>query len=161
MAPSLTLAFGSPMTKSTLVASMFAVALLRASEPQSPALGGGLPAGAKDLNEEIMTTSSQTRKHYHWESKGVVWSLGVSDAGRVVYVATKSRKFRTPERISAGTTYAELRTRTRRPVLKIPGFAYFVTLPSGWRAALVRDKEMTSRPLADSTPVSFLYQTSD
>jgi hypothetical protein len=136
------------------------IASADSAEQSVPAVGKALPVGAVEQmkgNYYVFILSSPSQVYRHFVFSGAVkWDLGVSNEGVVKYVSTKDPRFKTPEGISVGMRYSDVRTRSKSAI-KFPGWAWAIELPSGWSAAFVRGPSMTA-PLLGSTPISFIYR---
>ena len=132
------------------------------TEAPIPQLGDRVPQKAVQFHsQEIMTSPGQLRRYCLFDSGAANWDLGVSEAGRITYVSTKDPRFHTPEEISVGMRYSNVRKRCGRAAYAIRGFAWVVSTSSGWQVAFVRGRGSTGKPLLNSTRVSFIYRSSD
>ena len=84
--------------------------------------------GSGGLSDEYRTTVD-----------GITFTVGVHRTKdgqyRVDYVDTSDSLFVTPEGVRCGDTLASLSTHTTHSLVRPPGAAAFVSLPSGWCAA--------------------------
>ncbi|HEX4128585.1 MAG TPA: hypothetical protein VHZ24_00995 [Pirellulales bacterium] len=109
-----------------------------------------------------MAESAQTWPLYTLTSAGVPFTLGVDEDdghGTIRYISTTDGRFATPEGVHAGSDYrAVMAASGGRVAIREPGWAYYVELPSGWRAAFTQGLGMTDGELRPDATVQWVFQ---
>ncbi|MFZ1217738.1 MAG: hypothetical protein WAO00_00525 [Chthoniobacterales bacterium] len=148
--------------RQVIIASLtIACAAVRAGQPESPHVNESVPVAAVEQmqgNSHVLIMSSPSQFYRHFVlTDGVRWDLGVSDEGQIKYVSTKDTRFKTAEGITVGMRLSDVRARIKEPMIRYPGWAWAIELPSGGKAAFVQGRSLTEGSLSASAPVSFLY----
>ena len=83
----------------------------------------------------LMISSANIAPVFKIEVQSYEFEVATGYGERIDWVSTTDRRFRTPEGIGVGSSMKEVSRRVDAEVLGIPGWACFVELPSGWKAA--------------------------
>ncbi len=113
---------------------------------------------AKDAQSLVMTSPGSLQKSYAWTSSGTPFQLAVDETGKVVYLSTDAPSFATPENVRVGMSLKDALLLASHGLQKETGWGYYVTLPSGWCAALTRGETMTEQDLDQETPIKWLFR---
>jgi hypothetical protein len=113
---------------------------------------------AKDTGTLLMISSGSLEKCYEWSSSGARFQVAADASGTVVYLCTKDPSFRTPKGVRVGMPLNQALPLATDGLKKEPGWAYYVTLPSGWCAAFVHGQSMTEDDLPQASPVVWLFR---
>jgi hypothetical protein len=115
--------------------------------------------GAVASNAMIMAESAQFWPEFKLTCGGVPFDLGVDEGGVIRYVSTTDTRFATPEGVHVGSDYrSAMAAAGGQAAVREPGWAYYVDLPSGWRAAFVTGPSMTDGAVTAESPVRWLFQ---
>lgn len=90
--------------------------------------------------------------------------LGSSDFDLVTkdndttYLATKDKRFRTPEGYKVGTMLSELPKNMQQVLTKEPGWGYYYKLPSGWTLGFCEGSSCTDKYPENSSTVKWIFK---
>jgi hypothetical protein len=90
----------------------------------------------KKTNISLASSPSQFWPSYDARVGNVTFSIGIDASQLIQYIQTTSSEFRTPDGVDFGWTYERLRTTFKNDAICETGWACFVELPSGWKAAV-------------------------
>jgi hypothetical protein len=125
-----------------------------------PDIGQKLPVGSKnDKLMEIVGPATKKPK-FVLNVEGVDFSVCVNHENEISYIRTDDINFVTPDGVRIGTTYSDLFRVTNGKIKKRIGWAYYVDLKSGWKAAFVNEETNAGRKLLENSQVSFLFKKS-
>jgi hypothetical protein len=141
-----------------LVVSMAGAGLAAAEEL---AIGAPMPSSAMGVGADVMVGPGQTLPAYtirHGKHDYIVCPDGEN---RMVYISPQSRRFATEEGVRIGDSFKKVRELADGAVQKHPGWAFVVSLPSGWNAAFTQGADMTDGELKEKTRVAFIFKSVD
>jgi hypothetical protein len=124
------------------------------AEPRPGEKISGYP---KWKNVLTMTASGGIQQSYEVRH-GVHYTVATDSAKVIEYVSTSDPAFRTPEGLAAGDTLEKVLAAAKSEVVREPGWAFYVRLPSGWSAAFVQGQSMTEGELPASAGVCFFFK---
>jgi len=105
-----------------------------------------------------MIASAQMSPATQIRYAGVIYTVAVSRAGRIVYVATSDPAFKTPEGFTITSQLSQLLSTGISQPLREPGWAYHTSLPSGWHAAFTSGQSYTGSPLRPDSRVQWFFK---
>jgi hypothetical protein len=133
---------------------------------KSPSLGDALPNGAQEVTYQsgrahVLTESGQTLDSYRILRDGIHYIVGVDQKRKIAYITGgEEGSFKTPEGISTDSPLSSVLAVTKSRPIKVPGWGYYVSLPSGWNAAFVNSPEEPTPPrLSPAAKVGFLFKS--
>jgi len=151
--------------KMKLLAFVFTLALPLVASAKPPEIGDVLSKDAKPAkdNMHIMVDSAQIWPAYELIRDKISYTVGVDGHQTIAYISPHdSPLFKTPEGVTVGSPLSSVTAITKSPPIKRSGWAYYISLPSGWNAAFVTASSQgpTADPLPTSAKVSFLFKSS-
>lgn len=133
---------------------------------KSPSLGERLPSGAEEVTYQsrrahVLTESGQTLDSYRILRDGINYIVGVDEKHKIAYItAGEEGAFKTREGISADSPLSSVLAVSKTRPIKVCGWGYYVSLPSGWNAAFVNSPEdPTPARLSSAAKVGFLFKS--
>jgi len=139
LAPMLCGGCGQTLPKGTLLAKRICAV--------SPAR----PAGLRYV------ASAQGRRAYEAEVDGISISVCVDDDEVIVNQDTKDPSFQTPEGVKIGLSLGQVLALAKARLAREPGWSYYVPLPSGWNAGIIKDDGRFEDPLPPESSVRWLF----
>lgn len=109
-------------------------------------------------NFSLLVSSSQISPSAKIKVDGIVFEVAWDLDNRVSYIMTTDTNFSTAEGIRINTTLIELKKLQEVKIFKMPGWAYYAVLNSGWGVAFSVDKTMTGRELLDSDRIQWIFK---
>jgi hypothetical protein len=123
-------------------------------------IGDPLPAIVKKAKSELIQVSSvQFDEAFECQIDDVHYDLGIDANGRISYISTQNKYVKTPEAISVGSKLNDIMEALDAKLIKIPGWAFYVKLPSGWCAAFTIGKFATEGKLNQKSKVKWLFKS--
>lgn len=113
---------------------------------------------AKPCGTLLMVSPGSMLQEYEFVRGEIRFRAGVDQAGIVVYLATSDPAFQTPEGIRVGTLLEKVLPLATGAMKKESGWAYYVTLPSGWNTAFTQGETMTEGTLPATSSVRWLFR---
>ncbi len=123
-------------------------------------IGQTLPVAAKrDKLMEIVGLSTK-KPRFRLILGDMDFSVCVNHENKISYIRTDEIDFVTPDGVRIGSLYSNLASVTNGKVKKRIGWAYYIDLKSGWKAAFVNEKTNAGRKLPGNSRVDFLFKKS-
>jgi len=142
---------------------LFAAALvsIAACTVQRPLVLAGVPELGQMFwtgrsGQLLMTSPADLRPVYEVVVAGTSYRV-CQEEGRVVYIESQDRRFRTPEGLAVGSSLADVQKATSTQPICEPGWATRVSLPSGWSAGFV-GRSGCPEPLSEVSKVRFFFR---
>ena len=114
-------------------------------------------SGYPKFTRLLMIGSSQTDPAYDVSYQGKNFTVTANDK-IISYISTTDASFKTPEGIGVGDTLEKVLSLPQRKLIREPGWAFYVYLESGWRAAFTRGEYMTEEELPPTAKVKWLFR---
>ena len=109
------------------------------------------------LAKMILVSSGQMSPYTTIQIDGSNFDLVIND-NDTTYLATRDRKFQTPEGYKVGTRFLELPSDLRNDLTKEPGWGYYYKLPSGWTLAFCEGNSCTDKYPENSSKVKWIFK---
>lgn len=77
---------------------------------------------------------------------------------KIVYIDTQDKNFKTSEGVTVGLPLSEVVSISNSKLAEERGWAFFVSLPSGWNAAFSVGDTMTDESPLEDAPVEWLFK---
>jgi len=122
-----------------------------------PSLGDRVQCELKE-NGMLIVSSAQIAHTCDVFVNAVTFTLGSTDGEHVSYISVDNPRFRTPEGVSVDSTFDQVMAAGGSAPRPEPGWAFFATLPSGWKAAYSSGQTGTERPPAGGSKVQWLFR---
>ena len=122
-----------------------------------PEIGMKLPFKRRSTSL-LMTGSGGLEPAYEVEHEGSEFTVCAYEDRLIHHVSTNDPRFRTPEGIAVGVSLKEVLELSKGKLVREPGWAFFVSLKSGWNAAFVQGESMTEGELSPDAKVRFLFK---
>ena len=122
-----------------------------------PELGMKLPFKRRSTSL-LMTRSGSLEPAYEVEHEGLEFTVCAYKDMLIHHVSTKDPRFRTPEGIAVEVSLKEVLDVSKGKLVEESGWAFFVSLKSGWNAAFVQGESMTEGELSPDAKVRFLFK---
>ncbi|MFZ1519299.1 MAG: hypothetical protein WAU11_11015 [Ignavibacteriaceae bacterium] len=106
----------------------------------------------------LMISPSQFSKTYNVNSKNIFYNIAINDFNKVIFISTEDKSFITPEKLMIGNSLSDVQSISKNEIVIENGWANYITLESGWSAAFVEGKSMTSRMLKEDSKISFFFK---
>ena len=92
----------------------------------------------------IMISSGEITPSYVLKLDNITYSICKNSKNKISYIQTNDTNFISSEDLKIGMTLAECKTKTTAVFKLERGWAYYVELPSGWKAAfaIINEKEI-------------------
>jgi hypothetical protein len=121
-------------------------------------IGDTLPADAKESGYLLMIAPAQMNDAYSVEEDGYIYLVTTDKFSLINYIFIDDESFTTPEGIGVGDSYEKVRKLSTKALMREPGGAFYVELPSGWNAAFVQGESMTEGELSSESQVLWLFR---
>ncbi len=124
-------------------------------------LGDPAPSNAvRKEGRSILVSPAQFEPLWYWHDRGVDYTLGVDDDGRVEFISTGSPLVRTVEGVTVGLSVENLRAIDGVRIYEWNGWGFVAALPSGWNAALFLNGQFLDREPRPDDTVDLLFKGS-
>ena len=125
-----------------------------------PELGDKLPVKRKKTSGALlMTGSGGLDPSYRVEFDGIGFTVATGYKDNIIsFISTMNKGFKTSEGIAVDDTLKKVLETSQGEVITERGWAFYVKLKSGWRAAFVQGYEMTEGELSPDAKVAFLFK---
>ena len=104
-----------------------------------------------------LISSGQMSPYTTIKIDGCDFDLVISD-NDTIYLATKDKKFQTPEGYTVGTKFSELTKVTQDGLNKEPGWGYYYKLQSGWSLGFCEGNSCTDNFPQKSSKVKWVFK---
>lgn len=121
-----------------------------------PAVGMKLPFNRRSTTL-LMTGSGGLEPAYDVKHNGLEFTVCAHKDMLIHYVSTNDPRFLTPEGIAVEESLKRVLETSNGKLIKEPGWAFYVSLKSGWNAAFVQES-MTEGELLPEAKVRFLFK---
>lgn len=122
-------------------------------------LTGEVYKAEKESDHYIMAGPSALYKSHTLFLYGAEFTLGVTEKESVIrYIATEDKKFITNEGFHVGMSYKDIKSRLKKEAIKLPGWAWYIPLESGWNLAFPLGGD--GEKLQDNASVAWIYMDS-
>jgi len=146
------------------IASMAVAPCISASDLSPPVVAAEPQLGAAfnvaDSTRHEMISAGQISPASQVRYAGVVFTVAVNRAGRIIYVGTSDPAFKTPEGFTIATPLSQMLAHGIPQPVRESGWAYHTLLPSGWRAAFTRGAGTTESPLRPDSQARWFFKRS-
>jgi hypothetical protein len=122
-----------------------------------PELGMKLPFNRR-LTTLLMTGSARLEPAYDVEHHGLEFTVCPYRDMLIHYVSTNDPRFITSEGIAVGESLKRVLEISKGELITESGWAFYVSLKSGWSAAFVQGESMTEGELLPDAKVNFLFK---
>src|SRR5690606_30856626 len=109
------------------------------------------------LGKMTLASSGQMSPYTTIKIDGCDFDLVTSD-GDTTYLATKDKKFQTPEGYEVGTKFSELPKDIQNDLTKEPGWGYYYKLSSGWTLGFCEGNSCTDKYPEISSKVKWIFK---
>ena len=123
-----------------------------------PEVGTKLNTEKISTFDQMLVSSGQFYPGYHLIVGGIKFEVAINREQIIKYVSTDNPKFKTGEGVSVENTLAQVLKKTKGKTKKEAGWAFFVTLKSGWNAAFTQGNTMTEGELDSGSKVKWLFK---
>ena len=103
-----------------------------------------------------MTSPSNIQQVVIEKYKDIEYMYGVNDKYRINYIAIHDNKYITPEGCRIGSKISDYNE--GRTIWEESGWAYYITLNSGWNAAFTSGRTATERFDTNTVKVEFFFR---
>ena len=121
-------------------------------------IGGSVPSNAKKTDEGMLTSPSSIESCFLVKEQNIEYIIASDLNGFITYIQPKTESFETSEGIKVGSTLSEVQAVTTSEIIKIPGWAFTILLPSGWQTAFTQGSTMTEGKLKSNLKVNWLFK---
>lgn len=122
-----------------------------------PELGMKLPFKGRS-GVLLMTGSAGLEPAYEVEYNGLEFTVCAYEDMLIHHVSSNDTHFRTPEGIAVDESLKNVLEISKGKLVRERGWAFYVSLKSGWSAAFVQGESMTEGDLSPDAKVSFLFK---
>jgi hypothetical protein len=113
----------------------------------------------KRKNEtSIMTSSSSFEPATNIKLLGCDFSIVYNEFGDITYWSTTDTNFITPEGHRVGAKWNELPFELQESLEKMPGWGYYIILPSGWQLGFCEGSSCTDSEPKDGSEVKWIFK---
>lgn len=109
------------------------------------------------LGKMTLVSSGQMSPYTTVKIDGSDFDLVTSD-NDTTYLATKDKRFQTPEGYKVGTRLSELPKNIQQELIKEPGWGYYYKLPSGWTLGFCEGSSCTDKYPENSSKVKWIFK---
>jgi hypothetical protein len=109
------------------------------------------------LGKMTLVSSGQMSPYTTIQIDGCNFDLVTSD-NDTTYLATRDKKFQTPEGYKVGTNFSELPNDLQTDLTKEPGWGYYYKLPSGWTLGFCEGNSCTDKYPQKASKVKWIFK---
>ena len=106
----------------------------------------------------LMISPSQYSKAYNVYCQNISYNIAINDLNKVIFISTQDEAFVTSENLMIGKLLSDVQSISKNKIITESGWAFYIPLESGWNAAFVEGKSMTSRMLKEDSKISFFFK---
>ncbi len=106
----------------------------------------------------LMISPSQFSKTYNVNCNNIFYDIAINNLNKVVFISTEDKSFITPEKLMIGNLLSDVQSISKNEMVIENGWANYIKLESGWNAAFVEGKSMTTRMLKEDSKISFFFK---
>lgn len=113
----------------------------------------------KETKYNILVNAAQYYKALEVIIENIEYTIAVNESKEIVYISTKSDKFKTKEGLFIDSSLKECLQKSKNELLREKGWAYYIELESGWYAGFQEDKNnILAPPPNDSIKVAWFFK---
>ncbi len=105
-----------------------------------------------------MTHSSDLSRNYKMQVHNNLYYVSINRKNIVNYIAINDSSFKTEDKLKVGSSMSDVRDITKSEVRQLPGWGYFVPLPSGWNAGFCGGQSCTSDSLIATSQIDWFFK---
>ena len=109
------------------------------------------------LSKMTLISSGQLTPYTNIKINDCNFDFVTSDSD-TIYLATKDKRFQTPEGYKVGSRLLELPKAIQSELIKEPGWGYYYKLPSGWTLGFCEGSSCTDNYPQKSSKVKWIFK---